>query len=137
VQLKICGKCRKELPESDFNKKELDTLQSYCKKCQKIYKDAYYIKNKKKHCERNSKNRKENKLLIQKIKESKPCTDCGIKYPYYIMDFDHKDDNKSFNVGESKGILKKLKEIEKCDLVCANCHRTRTYNRIMARSSIG
>ena len=57
--------------------------------------------------------------------------DCGIKYPPYVMDFDHLGD-KEFVI--SKGVsmhspIKLLKEIAKCDVVCSNCHRLRTYNR--------
>jgi L-lysine 2,3-aminomutase len=50
------------------------------------------------------------------------------------MDFDHRDGNeKSHNVGSmvahhySKELI--AQEIEKCDLVCANCHRVRTRDR--------
>jgi hypothetical protein len=57
--------------------------------------------------------------------------DCGGTFRYWQMDFDHLRD-KSFNIGESarvKELEQVKKEIEKCELVCANCHRTRTFNR--------
>lgn len=62
-----------------------------------------------------------------------PCADCGIKYPPYIMDFDHRDpDQKSFGIGESL-VSKRpevlLAEIAKCDVVCSNCHRERTHSK--------
>lgn len=69
--------------------------------------------------------------FINEIK-NKPCYDCGIIYPSYVMDFDHrKKEDKLNNIarlirdGWSKEKL--LFEIKKCDLVCANCHRIRTY----------
>jgi hypothetical protein len=69
--------------------------------------------------------------FIRELK-SKPCQDCGIRYPYYVMDFDHVRGEKLFNVSEAaskKTITKVAEEIAKCDLVCANCHRLRTHMR--------
>ena len=63
--------------------------------------------------------------------KSRPCADCGGTFPPYVMDFDHVGTDKSFTIsrkiGANKGTL--LSEIEKCDLVCANCHRIRTKRR--------
>jgi hypothetical protein len=69
------------------------------------------------------------KDLIIKEKD-KPCADCGIKYNSWQMDFDHTRGQKLFSIGIVKTSLKRLKEeINKCDVVCANCHRQRTYAR--------
>ena len=71
-----------------------------------------------------------NKKIVQTIKEQTPCMDCGNRFPYYVMHFDHKHDKK-FHVSQRYGIsMEKLKEeMNKCDLVCANCHAERTYQR--------
>lgn len=56
--------------------------------------------------------------------------DCGVHYPSYVMDFDHRDPStKKGGVGKFVSVgWKSLKEeIAKCDLVCANCHRERTW----------
>lgn len=69
------------------------------------------------------------KHLIRDAK-AKPCADCGVQYPYYVMDFDHVRGTKLFNIGEGAtnfGQERLLAEIEKCDVVCANCHRERTH----------
>ena len=60
--------------------------------------------------------------------KNKPCADCGVSYPPCVMDFDHKADKK-FNVGQGKkrGINVVKREIAKCEVVCANCHRLRTH----------
>lgn len=74
------------------------------------------------------------KDAINKIKEASPCTDCGIKYPYYVMDFDHIRD-KSFGISKMswRSSLKNIMaEIDKCELVCSNCHRIRTQARRIA-----
>ena len=62
-----------------------------------------------------------------------PCADCGIEYPYYVMDFDHVLEKKFLINKYVKGgpSLKSLQlEIDKCEVVCSNCHRIRTYNRL-------
>lgn len=63
--------------------------------------------------------------------KSRPCMDCGIQYPTYIMDFDHVRGVKRFYIGGAAGrSLKTLgEEIAKCDVVCSNCHRERTHRR--------
>lgn len=71
---------------------------------------------------------------VRKCK-SNPCLDCGKKYPYYVMDFDHRpSEEKEANISELLGRAVSLhrlkKEINKCDLVCSNCHRIRTFRRI-------
>lgn len=66
--------------------------------------------------------------FIQKYKESNPCTDCGNFYPYYVMDFDHQKDKK-FLISKTtaRSIRQIQEEINKCEVVCANCHRVRTF----------
>jgi hypothetical protein len=69
---------------------------------------------------------------IREIKEASPCTDCGESFPYYVMDFDHRDPaTKSLDVSLMVKRMfawdKVLAEVAKCDLVCVRCHRRRTY----------
>lgn len=69
--------------------------------------------------------------LIAEIKDV-PCADCGVKYPPYVMDFDHVSGDKEFNIGSKshgRSVEKVLEEISKCEIVCANCHRIRTHER--------
>ncbi len=99
----------------------------------------YYHQNREKQLElvkiRKERYIEERKKFLEEVK-NKPCLDCGKKYPAWVMDFDHRDGElKLGNV--SKLALRKfwsisriLEEIEKCDLVCANCHRERTYRRL-------
>lgn len=61
-----------------------------------------------------------------------PCADCGREFPVVCMDFDHregKEDNVATMVAEGRPIEVVKKEIAKCDLVCACCHRIRTARR--------
>ena len=60
-----------------------------------------------------------------------PCVDCGGTFPPECMDFDHVRGEKLFGLaqGSGKAIESVLAEIAKCDVICANCHRTRTRQR--------
>ena len=56
------------------------------------------------------------------------CIDCGENNPI-VLEFDHRDgvekiDNISRLIDRSWDTIKK--EIDKCDVRCANCHRIRT-----------
>lgn len=95
----------------------------------------WYHRNREREAEK-QRNRKQNRVekfkgIIKELKESNPCKDCGIKYPHYIMDFDHLNpEEKSFSIAThngSKSLKTLLDEIAKCEIVCANCHRERTY----------
>jgi len=71
-----------------------------------------------------------NQIIIRGAK-NRLCADCGVQYPYYVMQFDHRDRmGKLFTIG-SRGPVTSTRrlqaEIAKCDVVCANCHAERTY----------
>lgn len=95
----------------------------------------HYYAHKERYISRNVDYRESIRDLLRTIKEENPCTDCKKFYPYYVMDFDHledKDQNISFLAATGRiGALKK--EILKCEVVCANCHRIRTHLRAKAK----
>ena len=73
---------------------------------------------------------------LRDLKTKTPCVDCGINYPYYVMDFDHVRGQKQANVMELVSTLSKKRidlEIAKCEIVCSNCHRIRTHMRRIAK----
>jgi hypothetical protein len=98
-----------------------------------FYKDAsrrYGYGNRCKDCtsERERRRYVGKKELVRSLKD-RPCMDCGVKYPHYVMDFDHQDrSEKRFDLSDcgrwSPEAIKA--EAAKCDVVCANCHRERT-----------
>lgn len=95
---------------------------------------SYYLgeNQKEKQIKRNRNSKRKIAQEINEIKEASPCADCGKHFPFYAMDFDHIEDNKVNSVSRLKILVGReevFKEIEKCELVCANCHRGRTYHR--------
>lgn len=130
--MKQCSTCKidKELTEYTKNAAKKDGLHHSCKQCKKLSQAKWYKDHKEAHVSRVAKNRLEAILQIRDKKDV-PCQDCGIKYPYYVMDFDHISD-KTFSVAAGVrlyGIKKILEEIKKCEVVCTNCHRQRTHSR--------
>lgn len=76
--------------------------------------------------------------MLSKIKEKSGCVDCDTKYPWYVLDFDHVRGKKVANIGQMLTYFSVddiMKEVAKCDVVCANCHRARTYNRKVSKSN--
>lgn len=77
--------------------------------------------------------RERNRDYIRDIKEDHPCSDCGNFYHFSQMDFDHVDGKKKHNIARianSAVSIKTIKdELRKCELVCSNCHRLRTWKR--------
>lgn len=60
------------------------------------------------------------------------CKKCGYNKHPAAMDFHHRDvSDKDFNIGAAANkkweVIKK--ELDKCDLLCANCHREEHSNR--------
>ena len=79
----------------------------------------------------NRRYRHKRRAVIDAIK-AVPCIDCGKRYPSCVMDFDHVRGEKLFSIGAnlmSYPIVDVLIEIAKCEVVCANCHRLRTYKK--------
>ena len=83
--------------------------------------------------ENRARRRDELNAYVRKVKAASPCMDCNINYPYYVMDFDHcrgiKVGDISMMVHEVVPLTRLQEEIALCDIVCANCHRERTFSR--------
>lgn len=94
----------------------------------------YYLKNKARLARYNKQIGQLKREFLNRAK-MKPCVDCGIQYNPWVMDFDHRDPSaKEFSIGMNKRrSLKNLQiEIDKCDVVCANCHRERTHKQTLS-----
>lgn len=128
--IKNCCRCKKDFPIESFCWRVKDIKRgSYCLDCMRRYRREHYYNNPNAYIKRAKENRDIRREWL-KNEKNKPCMDCDQVYPPYVMDFHHRDPSqKSFEVGELVAFsLKRMKiEIEKCDLICANCHRIRTF----------
>lgn len=111
---------------------DLATRSAMCKVHHRDYTRAHYRNNKDRYLERN-------RRVVQKVREyilevkNVPCQDCEQSYPYYVMDFDHREGvDKLGNIAHmaSLGLARVKEEVAKCDVICSNCHRVRTYMRM-------
>jgi hypothetical protein len=66
--------------------------------------------------------------IARDIKMKLGCVDCGYKAHPAALQFDHLG-KKYRNVSSIVTISRLLAEIEKCEVVCANCHAIRTHQR--------
>lgn len=116
----VCWTCRGEYATKNFKR-----LQQYRK--------TYNKANRPKKALRDSFRRAEAKAYVDKIKAQTPCADCRQRFHPVAMDFDHGDSPKTRGVAVMVGSGYRLdlikSEIAKCEIVCANCHRVRTWTR--------
>lgn len=118
--VKFCPRCKLEKTIDNFKKDKTrkDGLKVYCISCA-----SYFYKRWDKNNIIQKQKREKYFLLLLKSK----CVDCGESNPF-VLDFDHRK-NKKLPISQ---MIKKNynwdsieKEISKCEVRCANCHRIR------------
>ena len=132
-----CIKCEEKKPEIEFalRSKSKGTRHRTCKECHKIYSKAHYEANKHKHNKRRMENRHQTgqklRAKVLKYLQEHPCVDCGETDPV-VLEFDRirdKEHNVSSMVTQGFAWKKIKKEINKCKVRCANCHRRKTAKK--------
>jgi 5-methylcytosine-specific restriction endonuclease McrA len=96
----------------------------------KLSRQRHYHKNRQRYIDTAKRNKVRMREYVRSLKE-KPCTDCSVQYPYYVMHFDHLH-SKEYDIAtlvnyNNRGKIES--EIAKCEVVCANCHAQRTHQR--------
>ena len=133
---KQCSKCKQTKPLTYFGYRTDGWYNSWCRPCvnanmRKRNRDGNFLersKDQKLVMER--KRRERAGLAVAKHLCTHPCVDCG-ETELAVLDFDHRDPaTKSYSVTRMVslqfGLESIFKEIGKCDVRCANCHRRRT-----------
>lgn len=132
MEVKKCYKCKKEKRIVDFanNKSRPDGKNSQCRKCQAVYRREHYLKNKDLIKHQTKIKKEQLKLWFENLKSKLKCSNCE-ESRWWVLDFHHLNPkNKEMNVSSllSCGSKKRiLKEIDKCDVLCSNCHRDLHY----------
>jgi hypothetical protein len=132
--VKLCPRCKQLLPLSEFGVRTNGQPQHWCRACHCAYQREYYARNKEYYFTLEQERLKRIRQMLREAKD-RPCADCGRRYPYDVMDFDHRPgEKKRFNLADTnsqawRSIKNIQAEIAKCDVVCANSHRERTYRR--------
>ena len=108
----ICSKCKKNKPRSEYFNSQLkrrDIRSLMCKQCSNDYFAQKGIDMKK-------------RAIAYK---GGKCEDCGLSWHYAVYHFHHLDPKlKDKNMGGMRtcGWIRIKKEIDKCVLLCSNCH---------------
>ena len=132
ITKKFCPKCSTEKLIEAFGKNKHKKLgvQDWCKECRKVYYRKYYKSRDRTKYKQWKLSHKIKRLIhVGEYLKEHPCVDCNEGDPI-VLEFDHRDPK------EKKGLISIMiynsslqdlnKEIAKCDVVCANCHRRRT-----------
>jgi hypothetical protein len=138
---KICCRCSQPRPVEDFNKnrKRRDGLQSFCRTCDNGQRRAWYRQPGMKDAEI-ARNREQRRAIVEwfaELKSRLKCDQCPENHPA-TLDFHHRNaEEKDFGLAElSRKSTNKdriLRELAKCQVLCANCHRKLHYNLKQAR----
>lgn len=132
---RVCARCHGEQPIEAFpiKDKARGTRRSYCVPCRSEYGKEHYRRNKPSYLAKNVtgrvRQRQSNRDVAYEYLVMHPCVDCGEPDPV-VLDFDHVDPKtKLWTIGKmlSRQASPAIeREIEKCVVRCANCHRMRT-----------
>ena len=117
--MKLCRYCNKSYPESAFGVALTTPFKVYRRhKCRDCYRAAKY------------KLQVSYRDFINNYKKDFGCRDCGNR-DYRVLEFHHSGEDKEFNISDRAfkhiGSVRLEKEIKKCILLCANCHRILHY----------
>ena len=133
--MKKCSECKESKSLSLFNKNKAksDGHANVCRRCMKVLRKNHYLQNKEKVFQAVVDRRQDLRDKLWEYKCAHPCVDCG-ETDARMLEFDHLPEHtKEFNISEmiARGFSwsKVIKEIEKCEVVCANHHRVRTHMR--------
>lgn len=126
IYVKVCSKCGQREALAKF---------AWCAACRKEYDAARYRSKRELRCAQIKAHIRAVQQEIAAIKEATPCVDCGFSFPACAMSFDHlPGTGKVANISDlaKNGCrTQALREIEKCELVCLNCHAIRTDSRYL------
>jgi hypothetical protein len=132
---KICSICKEELPATEefFAIRKLKTknsLQSNCRKCHKEYRKKHYEDNKEKYILKSKDYRNKMVSELTEFKKTLCCSKCG-EDRWWVLDFHHLDptekDKEVSALVWTSSREKIQREIEKCIVLCSNCHRDLHY----------
>jgi hypothetical protein len=139
ITSRVCSWCHTDRPIEEFSKKNQSRRNTVCQLCMRAYCRSHYVANREKAISRAARNRPKyvsaRVAFITQLKEV-PCADCGGVFDPRAMDFDHLDASlKLQNVSSMRtsSWVRIQAEISKCEVVCSNCHRIRTFRRLHTR----
>ena len=130
----VCRRCGERQPVSSFHHSSERGRQAWCKSCRKAYDASYWQKTRHTRMQFRKLRQAEIESWHRGLKETTACADCGSYFHHAAMHFDHipghpkrREVSTLVHQGARRAAMH---EITKCELVCANCHAVRTYERV-------
>lgn len=119
--MKTCSSCKETKSFDSYHNRggsRKNEYQAKCKDCRNLESREY---------------KRKTSNLVKRWKLRKGCANCGFKARHSVqLDIDHiipkrkkTKDRQAINTGWSRKRLKE--ELAKCQVLCANCHRLKTY----------
>jgi hypothetical protein len=134
---KRCGLCGATKPLTEFHRRG-SWWQAWCKICRRKYDSDYHARTRERRMFLKRKRITDHVAWMRQLK-SRPCVDCGGRFHPAAMSFDHLPGTvKLLDIATlvRSGRIKMAKaELAKCELVCANCHAIRTFERRQAQAA--
>jgi hypothetical protein len=139
-----CGKIR-DLTEFGFKYPDRTLRVRRCRVCVRELSRMYYLRDPAGYRARAAANNRlttaRNREKLREFLKDSTCMDCGIR-DFAVLEFDHREprdkrDDVSSLVRQHLCWSSISKEIAKCDVVCANCHRRRTARYFGWRKLLG
>ncbi|HEX6036253.1 MAG TPA: hypothetical protein VFY83_17570 [Anaerolineales bacterium] len=133
--MKQCVTCLQWKEETEFNwrYKTLGIRHPTCRKCHKPFRKTWYESNKERHLKQVKDRKHEARTVAREYVfdylSTHPCIECGEADPR-VLEFHHRHDKDmgvSVMVAGGYPVATIQAEIEKCDVLCANCHRKVTH----------
>jgi hypothetical protein len=132
--MKLCGRCGRRKALCEFHLSTRSGHQAWCKACRKEYARDYHRRTREIRIAQKKRWQKEYAAWGLGLKVGRPCTDCGRTFHPTAMQWDHlpgtdkvAEISTLINRRHNKSLI--LDELAKCELVCANCHALRSYQR--------
>lgn len=142
IKTKICTKCKKRKPLTEFHFRSITkrTKHAQCIPCRASHGKEIYRSDPRVRVLlrlRNKEYLKNTKIRLREYVSryllSHPCSDCGIT-DIRVLDFDHRDEmTKEYQISTlmngNYGYDLVIREIDKCEVRCANCHRIKNSEK--------
>jgi 5-methylcytosine-specific restriction endonuclease McrA len=135
METRICSQCKieKTLSKEFFNTRDKleKKFRTDCKECQHLKQNSAYQKKREYYKQATKKHRKklrsDNQHLLWDYYSTHPCVMCGETNPI-VLELDHLGDKK-YNISDiiyCHTWISVQKELKKCQVLCANCHKKKT-----------
>jgi hypothetical protein len=135
TDFKTCCKCNETKAASEFSGK----TATYCRPCFGAYRKALRQKHKEnpewltREKPQSKENKAERRAYYVEYLRTHPCAHCGEADPI-VLEFNHIDPSQKTSLVSklcNQGSMETLKaEIEKCEVLCANCHKRVTARQM-------